>query len=300
MRVTFLPAALAVIAFLFTSGSGAAELPNGATLRANAATGPIRIDGVLDDPAWSDAAVIANLVSQVLACAVDQICPPERREQLPLLRLKRRHLGVAVDHVIVLAAPRKREVADSMIPVGQLKVENVGKIPIFEAQIPRREVAMDRAPTSRKAEHGMWLIRLLQLADLLLGERDRQRGHGIVEMLRLARADDRCGDTRLVCQPGQGNLRAWDAVVSGPTWRIGIEAETRLRDYQALQRRIALKQRDGSMGIVLLLVANTRHNRSAIRLLGQATTSSFPLPGHRALQFLTAGANPEASSLVLL
>lgn len=99
---------------------------------------------------------------------------------------------------------------------------------------------------------------------------------------------------------GLGDLRAWDAVVSGPTWRIGIEAETRLRDYQALQRRIALKQRDGSMGIVLLLVANTRHNRSAIRLLGQATTSSFPLPGHRALQFLAAGANPEASSLVLL
>jgi hypothetical protein len=64
MRVTHGPTALAVIAFLFTSGSGAAELPNDATLRANIATGPIRIDGVLDDPAWANAAIIPDLTQQ--------------------------------------------------------------------------------------------------------------------------------------------------------------------------------------------------------------------------------------------
>ena len=30
-----------------------------------------------------------------------------------------------------------------MIPVGKLKVEDARKMPIFEAQVPRREVAMD-------------------------------------------------------------------------------------------------------------------------------------------------------------
>jgi hypothetical protein len=64
MRSTFLPVALAVIAAVPVSGSRAADLSNATTLGANAATGPIRIDGVLDDPAWADAAVIADLVQQ--------------------------------------------------------------------------------------------------------------------------------------------------------------------------------------------------------------------------------------------
>ena len=64
MRAASGPTALAVIAHLFISGSGAAEPPNTATLRAGGATGPIRIDGVLDDPAWADAAVIADLEQQ--------------------------------------------------------------------------------------------------------------------------------------------------------------------------------------------------------------------------------------------
>ncbi|MBA2300884.1 MAG: helix-turn-helix transcriptional regulator, partial [Chloroflexi bacterium] len=41
--------------------------------------------------------------------------------------------------------------------------------------------------------------------------------------------------------PKPGDLRAWDIVVAGPDWRHGYEAETRPRDRQALERRMALK-----------------------------------------------------------
>ena len=64
MRAKHGPTALAVMAYLCTSGSVAAELPHEAELRASVPSGPIRIDGDLDDPAWAGAAVIADLVQQ--------------------------------------------------------------------------------------------------------------------------------------------------------------------------------------------------------------------------------------------
>ena len=45
----------------------------------------------------------------------------------------------------------------------------------------------------------------------------------------------------------QGDLRAWDAVIRFSDGSVAVEAETRLRDLQALERRIALKQRDGTI-----------------------------------------------------
>jgi transcriptional regulator with XRE-family HTH domain len=63
--------------------------------------------------------------------------------------------------------------------------------------------------------------------------------------------------------PIAGDLRAWDLVVLGAGEPIGVEAETRLLDIQALERRIALKMRDGGLSRVILLVSTTRGNRMA-------------------------------------
>jgi hypothetical protein len=84
------------------------------------------------------------------------------------------------------------------------------------------------------------------------------------------------------------------------TWRIGVEAESRLGDLQALERRLALKQRDGSMDRVILLVANTRHNRTVLRSHGSGLEIQFPLPGARALELLAAGVAPTGSTIVVL
>ena len=60
-----------------------------------------------------------------------------------------------------------------------------------------------------------------------------------------------------------GDMRAWDVLLSGPVV-IGVDAETRLHDIQAIQRRTALKRRDGAVDRVLLVVADTRHNRRVL------------------------------------
>jgi len=102
--------------------------------------------------------------------------------------------------------------------------------------------------------------------------------------------------------PG-ADRRAWDAVVSGRDrvggWRLGIEAETRPNDAQTLERRIALKERDGDVDAVILLLADTRHNRGLVRE-HPGLRDRFPITGRRALELIAAGARPEGNSIVLL
>jgi transcriptional regulator with XRE-family HTH domain len=97
-----------------------------------------------------------------------------------------------------------------------------------------------------------------------------------------------------------GDGRAWDLVVSGPGWIVGVEAETRLRDVQALCRRVNLKARDGGVDRVILLVAGTRHNRHVVRLAVAELAGVFPGRGRDALAALQAGRLPPADAVVLL
>jgi transcriptional regulator with XRE-family HTH domain len=97
-----------------------------------------------------------------------------------------------------------------------------------------------------------------------------------------------------------GDRRAWDLMLLGPGWSLAVEAETRLRDIQALQRKITLKCRDGGLDRVLLLVADTRHNRRVLRLASDEFVASFPLRGRDALAALRAGRLPEESAIVML
>ena len=128
----------------------------------------------------------------------------------------------------------------------------------------------------------------------------RDRSHlALLERLRVCLHPSLAWRTE-VPVTGPLDLRAWDAVIGGPGWRQAVEAETRLGDIQALERRIALKQRDGQIVQLVLLVANTRHNRTVLRSIEPSLDGQFPLPGRRAVELLRAGVNPGASSVVLL
>ena len=97
-----------------------------------------------------------------------------------------------------------------------------------------------------------------------------------------------------------GDLRAWDGLVSGAGWRVGIEAETRPTDLQALQRRLALKMRDGGVDALILVLADTRHNRTLLHAHGDELAQRFPVSGRRAMELLAAGAHPGGSAIALL
>ena len=70
-------------------------------------------------------------------------------------------------------------------------------------------------------------------------------------------------------------------------------------DLQALERRLALKRRDGDVDHVVLLVADTRRNRRA--LAGTpAGLAGLPIRTRDILAPLRDGRDPGASGIVIL
>ena len=97
-----------------------------------------------------------------------------------------------------------------------------------------------------------------------------------------------------------GDLRAWDAAIEAPTWWRPVEAESRLRDVQALQRRIRLKCRDAQVEQVVLVVADTRHNRHVLRVAADHLAELFPASSRDLLAALRAGQGPLRSGILIL
>jgi len=100
--------------------------------------------------------------------------------------------------------------------------------------------------------------------------------------------------------PNAGDPRAWDAMLRLEGRRIAFEAESRLRDVQALDRRCQTKLRDGAADVLVLLVNDTAHNREFLAAFRDALRSTFPLDGRQVLRALRAGRAPEQHGLLLI
>jgi transcriptional regulator with XRE-family HTH domain len=99
--------------------------------------------------------------------------------------------------------------------------------------------------------------------------------------------------------PIAGDRRSADLVLGVESLDILVEAETRLDDIQATERNIAGKQRDLAAERVVLLVADTRHNREVIRGVPELR-ARFPVDTRTCLAALKEGLDPGGDSLVIL
>jgi transcriptional regulator with XRE-family HTH domain len=132
------------------------------------------------------------------------------------------------------------------------------------------------------------------------GDPIRDEGHASL----LERLHARCHSSLVwrteVPFPAPGDRRAWDAVIRGASWRAGVEAETRPNDLQALDRKLALKERDGEADWLILLLLASRHNRALLMEHGSVLRARFPLDARRALERLGTGAPLGGNALILL
>lgn len=96
------------------------------------------------------------------------------------------------------------------------------------------------------------------------------------------------------------DLRAWDVLLMLADDRAAVEAETMLDDLQALDRKIALKQQDSGMAVVILLIAGTDRNRRILRAHREALRDRFPLDTREALAHLRAGRLPPQGAIIVL
>ena len=110
----------------------------------------------------------------------------------------------------------------------------------------------------------------------------------------LARVD------REVPLPVPGDRRPWDALVTLDGRRAGCEAETRLGDMQALERKLAQKVRDGQVDLLLLVIADTAHNREVLELHRHVLRDLLPLDGPQVRRALRNARLPLSSGIVLV
>jgi transcriptional regulator with XRE-family HTH domain len=95
--------------------------------------------------------------------------------------------------------------------------------------------------------------------------------------------------------------RAWDLALTDPPGRIcGTELETRIVDAQAQMRRITQKQRDAGVDRLLVVVADTRANRIAIRSAAPLLGSTLVIDDPFALQALAIGELPPRDALIFV
>lgn len=100
--------------------------------------------------------------------------------------------------------------------------------------------------------------------------------------------------------PLPGDLRAWDELLALGGVRIGVDAETRPNDLQAIERAMAGKQRDSGVDRMILLVSASKGNRALVRANVAALRQTFPLDTRATLDALASGRDPGANGLVLL
>ena len=121
----------------------------------------------------------------------------------------------------------------------------------------------------------------------------------LIERIRLVVASSWVWRTEVPI-PIAGDPRAWDVVLRGPGGAIGVEAETRLRDIQAVDRRVMLKLRDSGLDRAIILVAGTRTNRSTLRAVGSGLLANYPVSSRQALDALATGRDPGGNAIVVL
>jgi transcriptional regulator with XRE-family HTH domain len=100
---------------------------------------------------------------------------------------------------------------------------------------------------------------------------------------------------------GAGDLRAWDAVMLVGLTEVAVETETRPRDVQTLLRRLATKRRDDpGISSVVLVMADTRHNRRVVKEFGEVVRAELPMTSKAIIEALAAGREPGGSGIVLV
>ena len=99
--------------------------------------------------------------------------------------------------------------------------------------------------------------------------------------------------------PIAGDLRSADAMLGVAGVDVLVEAETHVGDVQLIERKASAKQRDLGALRLILLVADTRHNREVVRLHPEFR-ERFPIETRTCLARLARGIDPGGDAMVIL
>jgi len=163
-----------------------------------------------------------------------------------------------------------------------------------------RLAKIDRASFVEVAEMASILGLELSAALRVLGDPLRDRGHqALITRFRglLAATIKVIAEVPL---PNIGDRRSWDLLLRCVGQLVGVEAETRVRDVQALVRRMRERERDGGVDEVVLVLAESAVNRRLLPELLEALGPRFATPPRSLLKALRAGQPLPGSGVVFV
>jgi transcriptional regulator with XRE-family HTH domain len=97
-----------------------------------------------------------------------------------------------------------------------------------------------------------------------------------------------------------GGQRSWDVLLRLGSHLVGVEAVTRIRDVQALVRHTRLREREGGVEHILLVLSNSSHNRTLVGQLLEALGPRFATSPADIIRALKAGKPVPGSGVILL
>lgn len=97
-----------------------------------------------------------------------------------------------------------------------------------------------------------------------------------------------------------GGGRSWDLLLRIGRQQVGVEAETRVRDAQALVRRVRGRQHDGGADAILIVLSDSRHNRALAAELREMLGSEFQTEPRRLFAALREGRVLPGSGVLLV
>jgi transcriptional regulator with XRE-family HTH domain len=158
------------------------------------------------------------------------------------------------------------------------------------------------------------LVRLSELASVLgfevslglhpIGDPVRDRAHLAIGARFQAMLSSAWHVADEALLPGSGGFRAWDKslrlVGAQPRHLVGVDIETRVHDVQLLIRRTRLRERDGQADAILLVLADTQHNRRMVSQLRLALGRDYQTEPRVILAALRDGRRLPGSGVILL
>lgn len=104
--------------------------------------------------------------------------------------------------------------------------------------------------------------------------------------------------------PMPGDQRAWDRLLrlTGMPVRhlVGVDLETRIRDVQYLVRRTRLRERDGGVDAILIVLSDSATNRRLVGQLREALGPAYATPPRLILHALRHGTPLPGSGVILV
>lgn len=172
--------------------------------------------------------------------------------------------------------------------------------------------AVGRFDSGKREDVG--IVELSEIASMLgyevsvglhpIGDPVRDKGQLACGRRFNALLSDRWRVTDETLLPGAGEQRAWDKLLrlvdARPRHLVGVDIESRVWDVPAILRRTRGRERDGQVDRILLVLADTAHNRRIADELRNALGPAYAAGPRHLLSALREGRPLQGCGVVLI